>query len=170
MACFLPLNKFKIWGKTECTNSYFQSKQINDHLECGWIVKLSKKKKFVSWFGVKNHQYSRNWDKKKKSQFPSLITTSLPMWLPFPFPLIVYPIPCLPPSLPPHAGSGMGELPVVWCLRFVVGTSIPQRTQRSCSTTRRLWWTETRSSSAWRRPGASCPFSSSPSSTISTGE
>lgn len=52
----------------------------------------------------------------------------------------------------------------------VVGTSTPQRTPRNCCTTRRPWWTATRSSSAWRRPGASCPFLSSPSSTISTGE
>lgn len=52
----------------------------------------------------------------------------------------------------------------------VVGTSTPQRTPRNCCTTRRPWWMATRSSSAWRRPGASCPFLSSPSSTISTGE
>lgn len=75
-----------------------------------------------------------------------------------------------PPSLPPTPGSGTGQLPVVWSLPSVVGTSILQRTLRSCSTTQHLWWTATRSSSAWRRPGASCPSSSSPSSTISTGE
>lgn len=93
-----------------------------------------------------------------------LIMASLSTLFPFPFPPIIYP----PPT--PPTGSGMGELPVVWCLRPVVGTSIPQRTQRSCSMTRRPWWMGTRSSSAWRRPGASCPFLSSPSSTISTGE
>lgn len=74
------------------------------------------------------------------------------------------------PFSPAPLGSGTGQLPVVWSLPSVVGTFIPQRTRRSCSTTRRRWWTATRWSSAWRRPGASCPSLFSPSSTISTGE
>lgn len=87
---------------------------------------------------------------EKKSQFPAyltffphvsimvapseLIMASLSTPFPFPFPPIIYPV---SPTLTPPTGSGMGELPVVWCLRPVVGTSIPQRTQRSCSMTRR---------------------------------
>lgn len=87
---------------------------------------------------------------------------------PSPFPPIISP--CLPPSFFPPPGSGTGQLPAMWSLPSVVGTFILQRTRRSCSTTRHPWWTVTRSSSAWRRPGASCPFLSSPSSTIFTGE
>lgn len=79
----------------------------------------------------------------------------------------------LPSSLfpsPSPLGSGTGQLPAVWSLPFVVGTSIPQRTLRSCSMTLLPWWTATHLSSAWKRPGASCPSLSSPSSTIFTGK
>lgn len=74
----------------------------------------------------------------------------------------------LPP--PPSWGLERVNYPRCGLCPPVVGTSIPQRTLRSCSTTRHPWWMATRSSSAWRKPGASCPSSSSPSSTISTGE
>lgn len=80
------------------------------------------------------------------------------------------PSPSTPPLPTLALGSGTGQLPVVWSLPSVVGTFIRQRTLRSFSMTRHPWWMATRSSSAWRRPGASCPFLSSPSSTISTGE
>lgn len=54
-----------------------------------------------------------------------------------PPPISVHHLPHLlffvPPT--PVPGSGTGQLPVVWSLPSVVGTSIPQRTLRSCSTT-----------------------------------
>lgn len=70
----------------------------------------------------------------------------------------------------PAAPPGTGQLPTLWSLPSAAGTFIPPLTPRSSCTTRHLWWTGTRSSSVWRRRGASYPSLSSPSSTISTGK
>lgn len=70
---------------------------------------------------------------------PQFITSSLSITSSSPSPPILS---SLFPS-PAALGSGTGQLPAVWSLPFVVGTSIPQRTLRSCSTTRHPWWMAT---------------------------